>query len=191
MLEEPAEVGVVPGAGARRAAEVVGHRAAEQEPLHHPQQRRVVDLAREVLEEALELLDRAIGGRQELRRVVRAGLQALDIVELGDHLAAKALDPAANADRVAAFEAQPDPVGLAEHPGRERAGGVAELERQVGAAVARRQAVLPQAAVAALESPSRAQVGDRRGGSRSDCSFHASMVTASRTRPAQRSRMSE
>ena len=151
MLDKAAEVGVVAGAGAWGATEVGGDRAAQQEPLHRPQQGRIVDLAREVLQEALELLDRAIGGGQELRRVEGPRLQALDVVELGDHLAAKALESPAHADRVAALEAQPDAVGLAEHPGGQRAGGVAQLHRQVRAAVLRGQPVLPQAAVATLE----------------------------------------
>ena len=189
VLEQAAEVGVVAGAGARGAAEVGGDRAAQQEALDRPQQGRIVDLAREVLEEALELLDRSVGGGQELRRVVRPGLQALDVVQLGDHLAAEALDSPAYADRVAALEPKPDAVGLAEHPGRaaSRSGrGAPPTGRSP------RFATSGGPSAGSRSGPrigSRAQVGDPRRtlvfGRRSDCGFHASMVTAAPDGPTR------
>ena len=69
VLDQAADIGVVAGAGAGRAAELGGDRLGEEHPLDHLAQRRVVDLARQVLEEALELLGVAIGGGQELGRV--------------------------------------------------------------------------------------------------------------------------
>src|SRR5438552_2920355 len=106
----------MPGSGAGSAPKVGCHRPAQQKPLDGSPERRIVDLAREVLEEALELLDRPVGGGQELLGLEGAGLQALHVVELGDRLAPEALDPAANPDSVAALEPQPDAIGLAEHP---------------------------------------------------------------------------
>src|SRR5215204_6851332 len=89
-----------------------------------------------MLQEALQLLRGAVGGRQEFGRVEGTGLQALDVVELRDHLAPEPLDSPAYAYRVAALEPQPDPIGLAKHPRRKLARAVAELDRQVRAAVA-------------------------------------------------------
>ena len=48
-----------------------------------------------MLEEALQLLAVAVGGGQELGRVDRLRLEPADVLELGDQLAAEALDPAA------------------------------------------------------------------------------------------------
>ena len=45
-----------------------------------------MDLADQVLEEALELVDRAVGGGQELGRVEVARLDPAHVIELGDEL---------------------------------------------------------------------------------------------------------
>ena len=84
VLEQPAEVGVVAGPGAGRAPELGGDRLGEQDPLDHRPQARVVDLAGQVLEEALELLGRAVGGGQELGRVDEPGSSRRSAVELGE-----------------------------------------------------------------------------------------------------------
>ncbi len=63
-----------------------------------------MDLASEVLEEPLELVDRAVGGRQELGRVVAAGLDPPHVVELGDELPAISLGPPGDRHCVAALE---------------------------------------------------------------------------------------
>ena len=161
VLQQPAEVGVMPAPGAGCAAELAGLRPGEDKPLDDAAQAGIVDLAAQVLEEALELLHRAIGGGQELGGVERAGVQSSHLVELGRQLAPEALQPAANQHRVAALEAQPDPVGLAEYASRNRARAVAQLDGQVRAPVPGRQAVLAHACVAALEALTGAQLGDR------------------------------
>ena len=119
VLDEPTQVGVVAAPGARRAAKIRCQRLGEDKPLDDPAQAGIVDLAGQVLEEALELLDRAIGGGQELGRVERPGFQPAHVIELRGQLSLVALELAANEDRVAPFEAQTDPVGLAEDAGRQ------------------------------------------------------------------------
>ena len=145
--------------GARRKSLASG--SAKQEPLDDAAQAGVVDLAAQVLEEALQLLDRAIGGGKELGGVERPGLEPAHVVELRRQLAPEALELAAGEHRVATLEAQPDPVGLAEDASGKRAGAVAQLERQVGAPVPGRQSVLAHARVAALEPLAGTQLGDR------------------------------
>ena len=160
VLEQPTQVGVMPTPGARGAAEIACNRLGEDEPLDDPAQAGIVDLPGQVLEEAL--LDRAIGGRKELRRIERPGLQPAHVVELGGQPALVALELAAGQDRVAAIEAQPDPVGFAEDAGRKRAGAVTQLEREVGASVPSGQPVLAHARVATLEPLTGTQLRDRR-----------------------------
>ena len=161
VLEQATEVGVMPAPGARGAAEVAGQRLGEEKPLDDTAQAGIVDLAAQVLEEALELLDRAVGGGKELGGVERPGLEPAHVVELRRQLAPEALELAAGEHRVATLEAQPDPIGLAEDASRKRAGAVAQLQRQVGAPVSGRQPVLAHARVAALEPLTGAQLGDR------------------------------
>ena len=72
VLQQPAEVGVVAGARARRAAPLGAQRVVAEQPLEQRAVARVVDLAREVLEEAVELVDVAVGDRQERRRIGRS-----------------------------------------------------------------------------------------------------------------------
>src|SRR5205823_3594924 len=81
--------------------------------------------------------------------------------QLRGELSLEALELAAGENRVAALEAQPDAVGLAEHAGRKRPGAVTKLERQVGASVASRQPILAHARVATLEPLAGTQLGDR------------------------------
>ena len=119
-----------------------------------------MDLAAQVLEEALELLDRAIGGGKELGGVERPGFEPANVIELRRQLAPEALELAAGEHRVSAFEAQADPIGLAEDPSGKRAGAVAQLNREVGAPVSSRQPVLAHAGVVALEPLTGAQLGD-------------------------------
>ncbi len=69
VLEQPAEVRVVAAARARRAPPLGAQRGVAQQPVEQLAVGRVVDLAREVLEEAVELLDVAVGDRQEGRRI--------------------------------------------------------------------------------------------------------------------------
>ena len=88
-------------------------------------------LAGEVLEEAVELVEVAEGDGQERGRVGLAGVGAGDRAQLGLELVAEALDPAGHPDEVAAVEAAGQDVGVPEDPRRQRAGPVAQLEREV------------------------------------------------------------
>ena len=151
-------------------------RPGEQQGGDQLAQALVVDLANQVLEEPFELLDRAVGGGQEVRGVVRAGLEPPDVVELGDQFAAEALDPARDCHRVAGLEPQAEAVDLAEDPRRQRPGPVAELEREIDGAVPGGQSILASAGESALQPLSGAEVRDpgwlgrgrrrRRGGLR-------------------------
>ena len=58
-------------ARARRAPPLGAEVVVGEQPLQQPGIRRVVDLAREVLEEAVELVEVAIGDRQERRGISR------------------------------------------------------------------------------------------------------------------------
>src|SRR3954454_20503084 len=69
VLEQPTEVGVMPGAGAGRPAELGPKGAVAQERVEQSPQVAVVDLAPEVLQEAVELVEVPVGRRQELRRI--------------------------------------------------------------------------------------------------------------------------
>src|SRR4051794_35323936 len=119
-----------------------------------------------MLEEAFEFLGVAVGGRQELRRVQLIAPDRLDVVDLGDELAAEALDLAGYADRIAPLEARRQAVHLAEGPCGDRPAAVPELQREVDRAVAGGQPVLANARVGATEALTRPQLGNRgRGGS--------------------------
>ena len=146
--------------GARRKSAASG--PVEDDRLDHDPQLRVVDLAREVLEKALELFGRAVRGRQELGRVEAARLDPAGVVNLDHELASKALDPAADRDGVAGLEAKADPVGVAKRAGGDRPAAIAQAQGQVRGAVARRLALLRDHGVAALETLSGAQLGDLR-----------------------------
>ena len=104
-----------------------------------------MDLAREVLEEAVELLHVAVGDGQELGRV--GGLGALDLLDVDLQLVAELLHAPAHAHELAALEAAGEDVGVLERAAGERAAAIAELEREVGGAGAREQAVLTRACV--------------------------------------------
>src|SRR6185436_17450875 len=104
-LQQPPEVRVMPGPGARSAAEFARGRLGEHKALDDATQAGVMDLAAQMLEEALELLDRAIRGGQELGGIERPGLQAAHVVELSGQLTLEALDPAPGQHSVAAVEA--------------------------------------------------------------------------------------
>src|SRR5438552_17960731 len=55
VLQESADVRVMPRAGAGCAPKVSGDRLREQHPFHHPPEGSVVDLPGKMLEEALQL----------------------------------------------------------------------------------------------------------------------------------------
>ena len=132
VLEQAAQVGVVAGARARRAPPRRAQLGVPEQVLQQRPVAGLVDLPREVLEEAVELVDVAVGDRQERGRVgVR---RALDRADLDLQLVAEALHPPLDADEVAAVEAAAEQVGVAEHARRKGRRAVAQLERQIGRA---------------------------------------------------------
>ena len=155
VLEQPAEVGVVAAARARRAPPLGAQRLVAEQALEQARVGGVVDLAREVLEEAVELVDVAVGDRQELRRV--GGLGALDLLDVDLQLVAEALHAPAHAHELAAVEAPGEDVGVLERATGQRAAAVAQLEREVRRAGAREQAVLARARVDAGDLVARPQ----------------------------------
>ena len=160
VLDQPTNVGVMAGAGAGRAAKLRTDGIGEQNPLDHLAQRRVVDLAGQVLEEALELLGVAVRGGQEVRRVELSRLDGLDFLDLGHQLPAEALHPAGDANRVTTLEAPREAIDLPECPRRDRSCPVAQLHREVDRAVPGGEAVLADAGVDPAEALAGPQLGD-------------------------------
>src|SRR5947199_4122920 len=105
MLEQAAEVRVVPGARAWRPPQLRSQRGVAEEPVQQRAVLAVVHLSREMLEKAVELVQVAVGGREEPRRVdpvaiVRAG----DRSHLEDELVAEPLDGSRRAHKVSPVE---------------------------------------------------------------------------------------
>ena len=148
----------------------------------------------QVLEEALQLLHRAVRGGQERAGVVRAGLEPLDVVELGDQLAAEALDPALDRDGVAGLEAKAEAVDLAKDARGQRAAcgraararGRPSRSAPSGGPCGRRRTRPPSADRAAGRRPEwatrRVRARERlpRLGSRLDCRERARTARAAR-----------
>ena len=115
-------------------------------------------LAGEVLEEAVELVDVAVGDGQE-----RGGiglLRAGDRAHVDLELVAEALDPPRHAHEVAAFETARQHVRIPERAGLDRARAVAQFERQIRRARARGQAVLARAREDRVDLIPGTQAGD-------------------------------
>src|SRR5436190_8373808 len=146
-------------AGTRGAPPLGTQRLVAQQGI---QQRRVlgiVDLAREVLEEPVELLHVAVRDGQERRRV-GAG-RARDLAHLDLQLVAEPLHAPAHAHELAALEAPGQHIGVPERAALDRAAAVAQLEREIWRARTRRQAVLARAREDRVDVVSGAQGGDR------------------------------
>ncbi len=148
------------GQRARCEAQLLAQALVAEQRLEQRLERRVVDLAREVLEEAFELVAVAVGGGQEAGRVGRLANRALDRSKLDLQLVAKALHAPAHAHELAALEAPGEQVGLTEGARHDRAGAVAQLERQVGSACARDLALLARAREHGVDLVVAAQRGD-------------------------------
>jgi len=161
VLEQPAEVAVVAVARARGPAPLrAQRRVAEQ----RGQQRLVpgfVDLASEVLEEAVELVEVAVGDRQERGRVGLAFTRPTDAAQLDLQLVAEALDAAGDADEVAAFKAPGEDVGVAERARLNGARPIAQLDGEIRRAGPRQQAVLARAREDAVDLLALPQRGNR------------------------------
>ena len=133
---------MVPVARAGRAPERAPEHVVAQEEVEQRPQRRIVHLPGQVLEEAVQLVEVAVRHGQELRRIGVAGVGAAHRAELGLELVPEALDPARHLHQVALLELPGDEVGVAEDAGRQRAGAIAQLEREVGRARAGGQPIL-------------------------------------------------
>ena len=112
-------------------------------------------LAHQVLEEAVELVEVAVGDGEELGRV--RALRPRDVHDLDLQLVAEALHAPAHAHELAAVEAPGQHVGVLERAAGQRAGAVAELEREVRRAGPREQPVLARARVDAGDLVARPQ----------------------------------
>ena len=129
VLEQPAEVGVVAGARARRAPPRGAQLAVAEQRSSSRTVAGVVDLPRKVLEEAVELVEVAVGDGQEALELALLGADhALDRLELELELLAEAHGAPAHRHEVAALEAGAEQVSAAEHARRQRAAAVAQLE---------------------------------------------------------------
>jgi predicted ATP-grasp superfamily ATP-dependent carboligase len=123
-----------------------------------------VDLAREVLEEAVELVQVAVRDGQE-----RGGIRLLgarDAADLDLQLVAKALDATDDAHEIAPLEAPGEEVRVAERAPGHRPRPVAQFERQIGDARARLEPVLARAREHGVDVVARAKGGDRWSGLR-------------------------
>ena len=167
VLEQPAEIGVVAAARARGGAQRGPEVLVGQEGVEQPPQIAVVHLARQVLEEAVELLDVAEGDGQEVGRVEAR------------------LPPPARMSSTSTWSSSRKrstrPVTRTRSPRSKRparksalrnaragiaAAAVAQLEREVGGAAARRQAILARAGEHAVDLavPARSSATVVRGG---------------------------
>ena len=109
-----------------------------------------------MLEEAVELVEVAVGDGQEGGRVGRA-VGPGDRRHVDLQLVAEALDPPVHPHEVAALEAPGEHVGVAEGARRDGAGAVAQLQREVGRAGSRDQPLLAGAGEDAVETTSPAR----------------------------------
>ena len=139
--------------GARRKSRA--ERVVAEERVQQAPKVGVVHLAREVLEEAVELLHVAVRDRQELGGSLASSARALDRLQRHLELVAEALDAPAHGHEVAALELPREEVGVAKCAARDGARAVAQLDRQIGRSVPGRQAVLAGAREHTLDLAAR------------------------------------
>jgi hypothetical protein len=166
VLDETAQVGVVPGACARRPPEVRPEPLVIEERLEQCAQVGGVDLAGEMLEEAVELLHVAVGHREELGGVGPVLRGTLDRLQVDLKRVSEALDATPHGDEIAAFELSREEVRVPERPPRNRARAIAQLDRQVGRAVPRCEAVLARAREDPVHLAACSQLSDRHASNR-------------------------
>jgi hypothetical protein len=130
VLEQPAEVRVVARARARGAAPVRAQRRVGQQAVQERAVARVVDLARQVLEEPVELVEVPVGDRQERGGIGLLARRPGDVVHLELQLLPEALDAPAHAHEVAAVEAAREAVRVPERPAGDLPRAVRQLERR-------------------------------------------------------------
>src|SRR3954469_3806712 len=88
----------------RRAAEVRAEALVAHERIEQSRVVAVMHLARQVLEESIELFDVEIRDRQERRGVGVAGLRLADRLHVELQFVAKTLRPPGHPDQIAALE---------------------------------------------------------------------------------------
>ena len=164
VLDQPAQVGVVAGARAGRLAKGRAKGLVAQEAVEQRAQMRVVHLAREMLEKALQLVHVPVGHGQELRGIRAVCLRAPYRLQVHLELVAKALHPALHGHQITALELAGEEVRVAEGAPGNCPRAIAQLHRQVGAPVARREPVLARAGVHAVDLAPGSQLGDRHRG---------------------------
>ena len=133
-------------------------------PLDQPPEVGVGDLAGQVLEEAVELVEVAVGhaAGSPTGRPRRRAARAIDSSSTWRASRKRSTRPA-TVHEVPPLEAGGEEVGVAEGAGLDLAGAVAQPHREVGRARARGEAVLARAGEDALHPRAGAQAGD--GGS--------------------------
>ena len=160
VLEQPAEIRVVAAARARRAPPLRAQRGIAEQRLHQPAVRRVVDLAGQVLEEPLELVEVAVGDREERRPDRRASARRMSRTSSWSSSRKRSTRPTTRTS--SPRSKRPATTSASRNTRRaDRAGLVAELERQVGRAGAGGQAILARAGEDGVDGVSGAQGGDR------------------------------
>jgi hypothetical protein len=105
-------VGVVPAAGARRAAPGGAQRTVAEQRAEQRGVPRVVDLAGEMLQEAVELVEIAVGDGQECGRIGGRRLVPRDRPQLDLELVAEAFDAARAAHQIPAVKAPGERVSV-------------------------------------------------------------------------------
>jgi uncharacterized protein (DUF1015 family) len=157
VLEEPARVAVVVGRGGQ-LAEPRPELSVPERVRHEVAKAGVRDLAREELQEPVELVGIAAHRRDEHRRIcVGIGLERANL-EL--QAVAEALDPSEHAHRVALAEPRVEEVDVVPDASLDAAAPVDELEREVGGARPRPQPALARDRVGSLHDPILGELGD-------------------------------
>lgn len=125
VFEQPAEVGVVAGCRARSAAQLGAHVSVVEEGRQDASEVWCPDLSGEVVEEAVELVDVAVGRGEEVGHIDRGWSDARYRAHEHEQLAPELLDLADDPNDVAALEVPGRLVGGDEHPCGHRAAAIA------------------------------------------------------------------
>jgi uncharacterized protein (DUF1015 family) len=116
------------------------------------------DLARQELEEPVQLVGVTTQPRCQSRRI---GVGRLDRADLELEPVVKALDPAEHADCIALGEAAVEQLDVVPDPALDPSGRIDELEREIRRTFPRRPALLPRDGVDALDGTIDGELGDR------------------------------